>query len=176
MEVSGSGDDQSNVLNIQDMEVNGSDDDQPEKIDNIGLSTKDLTMKTIPLTNAERQKKWKEKLNEEQVELLRKRNLNYKQEKRQKIKDEKNKLNLKKAEHWKKLYTSGKLSQFKIGKMDSYCKACSAKHFKEEKVIHKDTFNDCCNHGKIELKVFDEYPIEWQKMFTANFPEKKSFF
>ena len=45
------------------------------------------------------------------------------------------------------------ISEHYIGKMSLECDHCKAKHFVAEKLVNKgNSFNDCCNHGKVQLK------------------------
>ena len=45
--------------------------------------------------------------------------------------------------------------------MNIECIHSSAKHFPNERVDRKcDSFNDCCNHGKIELNQIHDFPRE----------------
>ncbi|KAI1695631.1 hypothetical protein DdX_19484 [Ditylenchus destructor] len=66
---------------------------------------------------------------------------------------------------------------YKMGKMGNSCKYCKAMHFKEEQKERTDlnSYNDCCNHGKIKLEdSFKEYPDEWKKLFVGNYPDQSS--
>ena len=49
---------------------------------------------------------------------------------------------------------------FTVGILDQICHGCKALHFKGEQTRGKkcDTFLECCNHGKVQLTAFREYP------------------
>lgn len=51
------------------------------------------------------------------------------------------------------------LEEHYLGPMNVECNHCHAKHFEKEKVSGEgNSFNDCCNHGKVNLKKYKEYP------------------
>lgn len=45
-----------------------------------------------------------------------------------------------------------------LGKMNVECIHCKARHFEGEKVNRGNSFNDCCNHGKVILEKDKEFP------------------
>nr|CDJ90379.1 uncharacterized protein LOC100903664 [Haemonchus contortus] len=60
------------------------------------------------------------------------------------------------------------------GQMNVACESCGAKHFKSESK-GKRTFNDCCNHGSISLRHFNNYPVELRRLLTSQEIEAKEF-
>ncbi|XP_018359882.1 PREDICTED: uncharacterized protein LOC108759082 [Trachymyrmex cornetzi] len=61
--------------------------------------------------------------------------------------------------------------------MNVKCEHCSAKHFNSEKVANKDnSFNDCCNHGSVELNPLTQPPYELYELFNGNHPKSKHFY
>ena len=63
-----------------------------------------------------------------------------------------------------------------IGKMNVLCAVCKAKHFQEKKVPKKDTFDDCCNHGKVILETLPEFPKELKSLFNNSHVKSNHFF
>jgi len=64
-----------------------------------------------------------------------------------------------------------------IGEMNVYCEHCGAKHFKSEKVANKgNLFNDCCNHGSVQLNPLPQPPYELYELFVGNHPKSNHFF
>ena len=64
-----------------------------------------------------------------------------------------------------------------IGQMNVECTHCKAKHFPNERVANKgDSFNDCCNHGNVELLLAPEFPIELKKLFDSEHELSPQFF
>ncbi|CAB0042454.1 unnamed protein product [Trichogramma brassicae] len=54
-----------------------------------------------------------------------------------------------------------------LGKMDTLCMHCNAKHFENEKVSNKGlSFNDCCSHGGVRLEPTPEFPPELRDLFN----------
>ena len=69
------------------------------------------------------------------------------------------------------------ISEHYIGEMDVECIHCSAKHFPAERVDRKgDSFNDCCNHGNIELNQIPNFPHELQLLFNSEHEKSNAFF
>ena len=59
-----------------------------------------------------------------------------------------------------------------IGQMNVKCTHCKAK-----RVANKgDSFNDCCNHGNVELLLAPEFPIELKKLFDSEQELSPQFF
>lgn len=64
-----------------------------------------------------------------------------------------------------------------IGEMNLCCKHCGAKHFNFEKVFNKgNSFNNCCNHGNVELDPLPQPPHVLYKLFTENHSKSKHFY
>ena len=64
-----------------------------------------------------------------------------------------------------------------IGEMNLCCEHCGAKHFNGEKVANKgNSFNDCCNHGSINLDPLPQHPDELYELFKGNHPKSKHFY
>ncbi|XP_051160511.1 uncharacterized protein LOC127290984 [Leptopilina boulardi] len=54
------------------------------------------------------------------------------------------------------------------GEMNILCKHCNAKHFKAEQVPNKkNSFNDCCKHGKVILEDLPKPPLILQSLFDG---------
>ena len=67
------------------------------------------------------------------------------------------------------------VEQHYIGKMDITCSSCKAKHFQQEKVPKKSTFDDSCNHGKVINKL-PEFPKELKMLFDGSHLKSTHFF
>ncbi|XP_034936337.1 uncharacterized protein [Chelonus insularis] len=64
-----------------------------------------------------------------------------------------------------------------IGKMDIICIHYNAKHFPDERVTNKkNSFNDCCHHGKVKLEPLPTTPTLLQSLFEGNHPKSTNFF
>lgn len=60
--------------------------------------------------------------------------------------------------------------------MNIECHHCSAKHFSQEKIQGKgNSFNDCCNHGKVILDNLPEFPSDLKSLFESNHLKSKNF-
>lgn len=78
------------------------------------------------------------------------------------------------------------VDMYRLGDCAVKCVHCGAKHFPEERVqnsVHKDSFGDCCAHGKIKyvngqiaVNKTDEqeaaYPESFKELFLDEYPEK----
>lgn len=84
--------------------------------------------------------------------------------------------------------------EFRLSNFDVRCIHCGALHFDEERVQGKhdrNSFFDCCAHGKIEYKdgdiwiddtdgtprsLFKQYPDSFKDLFVGKYPEQGNFF
>lgn len=62
-----------------------------------------------------------------------------------------------------------------LGKMNSVCEFCSAKHFESEHNAKDKNFNSCCRKGKIKLSEDSLYPDRLKQLITSNTNESKHF-
>lgn len=56
-----------------------------------------------------------------------------------------------------------------LGEINILCFCCRAKHFLGERVANKfhiNSFNDCCNHGKVESENNETFPEELKLLFN----------
>ena len=60
--------------------------------------------------------------------------------------------------------------------MNILCTHCHAKHFPQEKVQNKTSFDDWCNHGKVILQQVPEFPNELKQLFQGTHEKSKEFF
>ena len=64
-----------------------------------------------------------------------------------------------------------------IGPMNVKCCHCQAKHFEKEKSkSNQNSFDDCCNHGKVELEPLPDFPYELQSLFENTHQKSNIFF
>lgn len=86
------------------------------------------------------------------------------------------------------------IDEYRLSDFSIKCIHCGALHFAEERVQgkhDKDSFFDCCAHGKIEFKdgdiwvddtgahqqpLFGQYPASFRDLFVGSYPEKSNFF
>lgn len=82
------------------------------------------------------------------------------------------------------------VEEIRLSDFTAKCIHCGALHFAEERVqnsVDKDSFGDCCGHGKIKLAngeiVVNEievptqgYPECFKNLFVGNYPERNNFF
>ena len=55
------------------------------------------------------------------------------------------------------------------GPMSFGCSKCGAKHFRaEQKAQHPSTFLDCCNSGRFNLDVFEDFPADLRLFFVRD--------
>ncbi|XP_034934873.1 uncharacterized protein [Chelonus insularis] len=68
------------------------------------------------------------------------------------------------------------INEYFIGEMDVLCRHCNAKHFSQEKVFAKgNSFNDCCNHGKVSFQRPPSIPDKLRMLFDYTDPNSKNF-
>lgn len=61
--------------------------------------------------------------------------------------------------------------------MTEICTHCGAAHFVSEKVSYmRNSFHDCCSHGKVQLEPLPEMPQELQLLFNGTHEMSQSFF
>ena len=63
-----------------------------------------------------------------------------------------------------------------IGEINVLCIHCGAKHFSQEKVSSQNSFDDCCNHGKVILERLQNFPDELKELFSGTHKFSKIFF
>ncbi|XP_058799382.1 uncharacterized protein LOC131668913 [Phymastichus coffea] len=64
-----------------------------------------------------------------------------------------------------------------LGKMDTLCTHCNAKHFDSERVQRKGlSFNDCCSHGAVALDRTLDFPQELAFLFNGTHAKSNNFF
>ncbi|XP_068990456.1 uncharacterized protein [Neodiprion pinetum] len=63
------------------------------------------------------------------------------------------------------------------GSMTELCTHCSAAHFISEKVSNtRNSFHDCCSHGKVHLEPLPEMPPELHSLFDGTHEKSNSLF
>lgn len=68
------------------------------------------------------------------------------------------------------------ISEHYIGAMDVLCSNCKAKHFAQERVANKLSFNDCCSHGEVSIETLPNPPTFLKKLLNGTHEESKHFF
>lgn len=63
-----------------------------------------------------------------------------------------------------------------LGEMNVQCCHCGAKHFEDEKVGKENSFDDCCNHGKVKLENVDNFPEDLKLLFNSEHELSHDFF
>jgi hypothetical protein len=86
----------------------------------------------------------------------------------------------KEREKQRKKVMAGDISEYRLSAFSIKCKHCSAMHFDQEQVLDarkKESFNDCCGHGRIFLEEPQHYPPNLRRFFIdEQFPERNNFF
>ena len=66
------------------------------------------------------------------------------------------------------------VKEYRLGSLDQRCSNCNALHWREERVQGKQTFNDCCRHGKIDREFcsWPKYPAVLEFYFTGTYNQR----
>ena len=63
------------------------------------------------------------------------------------------------------------------GHMTEICTHCNAAHFASEKVSNmRNSFHDCCTHGKVHLEPLPVIPVELGSLFDGSHEKSNAFF
>jgi len=61
------------------------------------------------------------------------------------------------------------IALYRLSDFTILCKHCNAIHCREQLAQNQiDSFNDCCAHGKVELRPLPEYPKQFRELFENN--------